>query len=196
MDCSMPGFPVLHCLMQFAQTHVHWVDDAIQPSHPLLPPSSPERCWASVSFPVNQLFTSGDQSIGVSPSPSIFPVNLQGLFPLWLTGLISLLSKGLSRVYSSITVQKHHSSVLSLLYGPALTSIHDYMSSGWHGAVGGHVPVSQGLTKRAPLEKDIANHFRIIASRTLWTQWKVAPWPWANYLVSDSLSFLICIMGI
>ena len=41
MDCSMPGFPVLHYLPEFAQTHVHWVSDAIQPSHPLLPPSPP-----------------------------------------------------------------------------------------------------------------------------------------------------------
>ena len=39
MDCSMPGFPVLHCLPEFAQTHIHWVNDAMQPSHPLLPPS-------------------------------------------------------------------------------------------------------------------------------------------------------------
>ena len=41
MDCSMPGFPVLHHLLEFAQTHVHWVGDAIQPSHPLWPPSPP-----------------------------------------------------------------------------------------------------------------------------------------------------------
>ena len=41
MDCSMPGFSVLHCLLEFAQIHVHWVGDAIQPSHPLLPPSPP-----------------------------------------------------------------------------------------------------------------------------------------------------------
>ena len=41
MDCSMPGFPVLHCLPEFAQTHVHWVGDVIQPSHPLLSPSPP-----------------------------------------------------------------------------------------------------------------------------------------------------------
>ena len=39
MDCSKPGFPVLHCLLEFAQTHIHWLNDAIQPSHPLLPPS-------------------------------------------------------------------------------------------------------------------------------------------------------------
>ena len=41
MDCSTPGFPVLHCLLEIVQTHVHWVDDAIQPSHPLSPPSPP-----------------------------------------------------------------------------------------------------------------------------------------------------------
>ena len=41
MDCTMPGFPVLHCLPEFAQTHVHWVSDAIPLSHPLLPPSPP-----------------------------------------------------------------------------------------------------------------------------------------------------------
>ena len=41
MDCSMPGFPILHYLLEFAQTYVHWVSDAIQPSHPLLPASSP-----------------------------------------------------------------------------------------------------------------------------------------------------------
>ena len=44
IDCSMPRFPVLHYLPEFAQTHVHWVSDAIQPSHPLLPPSPPALC--------------------------------------------------------------------------------------------------------------------------------------------------------
>ena len=76
------------------------------------------------SFPMSQLFTQGGQSIGASAS--ILPLNIQDLFPLGLTGLISLLSKGLSRVSSSITIWKHHSLALSLLYGPALTSIHDY----------------------------------------------------------------------
>ena len=41
MNCSMPGFPVLHCLLEFAQTHLHWVSDAFQPSHPLSSPSPP-----------------------------------------------------------------------------------------------------------------------------------------------------------
>ena len=71
-------------------------------------------------------FTSGGQSIGASASASVFPVNIQDLFPLRLTGLISLQSKGLSRVFSNTTVQNISSLVLSLLYGPTLTSTHDY----------------------------------------------------------------------
>ena len=61
---------------------------------------------ASESFPMSQLFTSGGQNIGASAS--ILPMNIQGWFPLGLTGLISLLSKGLSKVFSNTTVQKHH----------------------------------------------------------------------------------------
>jgi len=48
MDCSMPGFPVFHYLPEFAQTHVHWVGDAIQPSHPLLPSSPPALIFPSI----------------------------------------------------------------------------------------------------------------------------------------------------
>ena len=61
---------------------------------------------ASGSFPRNQFFTSGGQSIGVSTSASVLPMNIQDLFSLGLTGLI-LQSKGLSRVFSNTTVQKH-----------------------------------------------------------------------------------------
>ena len=61
------------------------------------------------------------QSIGASVSASVLPMNIQNLFPLGLTDLISLLSKGLSRVISSSTDQKHQSSAFSLLYGPTLT---------------------------------------------------------------------------
>ena len=62
---------------------------------------------ASGSFPMSQLFASGGQSVGVSASASVLPVNIQDRFPLGLTGWISLQSKGLSRVFSSTTVQKH-----------------------------------------------------------------------------------------
>ena len=78
----------------------------------------------SGSFPVSQFFTSGGQSIGASASASVLSVNIQGRFPLGLTGLI-LLSKGLSRIFSNTTVQKHQF-FGTQLDGPTLTSIHDY----------------------------------------------------------------------
>ena len=62
---------------------------------------------ASGSFPMSQFFTSDGQSIGVSASASVLPVNIQDCFPLGLTGWISLQSRGLSRVFSNTTVQKH-----------------------------------------------------------------------------------------
>ena len=90
-------------------THVHWVSDTIQWSHPLLSPSPP-------AFNLSQhrgfsltiwRFTSGSQSTGASASASVLPVNIQDCFPLGLTGLIPLLSKGLSKVFPNTTVQKH-----------------------------------------------------------------------------------------
>ena len=102
VDCSTPGFPILYCLPEFSQTHVHWVNNAMQTSHPLSSP--PASFPASGSFPVSQLFASRGYSIGAS----VLPMNIQCWFPLGVTGLISLLSKGLSRVFSSTTVQKHH----------------------------------------------------------------------------------------
>ena len=82
MDCSSPGFPVLLCLLEFAQIHVHRVGDAIQPSHPVVPFSSCLQFFpASVSFLVSQFFASDGQSIGASASASVFPMNIQGWFP-------------------------------------------------------------------------------------------------------------------
>ena len=106
MEWSMPGFPVLHYLPEFAQTHVHCVSDAIPPSHPVTPFSSCLQSFpASGSFPMSQLFTSGGQGIGVQHIQSWI---IQSWFPLRLTDLISLLYKGFSRVFSSTTIQKHH----------------------------------------------------------------------------------------
>ena len=70
--------------------------------------SCPQSFPASENFPMSWLFTSGGQIIGTSASASVFPMNIQGWFSLGLTGLISLQSKGLSRVFSSTTVRKHH----------------------------------------------------------------------------------------
>ena len=91
--------------------------------------SCPQSFPASGSFPMSQFFTSGGQSIGVSASTSVLPMNIQDWFPLRWTVWISLQSKGLSRVFSNSTVQRHHSSVLSFLYSPTLTSIHDHWKS-------------------------------------------------------------------
>ena len=125
MVCSMPGSSDPHYLLEFAQIHVHWFGDAIQPSHPLPPlillsPIFP----GSRVFPVCQIFASGGQSIAASGS--VIPVSIPGWFPLGLTGLISLQSKELSRVFPSTTTQSINSLVLSLLYGPTLTSVQDY----------------------------------------------------------------------
>ena len=81
---------------------------------------------ASGSLQMSQLFTSCGQRIGVSASISVLPMKIQGWFPLGLNGWISLQSKGLSRVFSNTTVQKHQFFGTQLSYGPALTSIHDY----------------------------------------------------------------------
>ena len=114
MDYSMPGD---------SQTHVQLVSEAFQPSHPL---SSPFPPAFNISQHQSQFFASGGQIIGVSASASVLPINSQDWFPLGLTGLISLQSKGLSRVFSNTTVQKHQFFGLSYLYGVTLTCIHNY----------------------------------------------------------------------
>ena len=103
MNYSMLGLPVHHQLPEFTQTHVHWVSDAIQPSHPLSAPSP----LAPESFPMSQLFAWGGQSTGVSALASFLSKKSQGWSPSEWTGWISLQSKGLSRVFSNTTVQKH-----------------------------------------------------------------------------------------
>ena len=78
MDCSTPGLPVHHQLPELAQTHVHRVGDAIQPSHPLSSPCPPALNLSQhQGFPMNQPFASGGQSIGVSVSTSVLPMNIQ-----------------------------------------------------------------------------------------------------------------------
>ena len=107
-DCSTPGFPVHHQLPELAQIHVHWLSDAIQPSQSLLPPSPPTFNlsqhqglfkWVSSSHQVAKVleFQLQYQSFN----------EYQDWFPLGLTGWISLQSKGLTRVFSNTTVQKH-----------------------------------------------------------------------------------------
>ena len=107
MDCSTPGFPVLHSLSEFAYVHVHW----IRWCHPTISSyvvpffSCLQSFSASESFPASRLFASGAQSIGPSTSASV--LSIQSWFPVGLIGLTSLLYKGLSRVFSNTAVQKH-----------------------------------------------------------------------------------------
>ena len=112
MDCGTPGFAVYHQLLGPTQTHVHWVGDAIQPSHPLSSASPPAFNysqhqdlfkWVSSLHQVAKVleFQLQHQSWCI--------IFFQDWFPLGLTGLISLLSKGLSRIFSNTTIQKPHS---------------------------------------------------------------------------------------
>ena len=107
MNRSTPGLPVHHQLPEFTQTHIHWVSDAIQPFHPLSFPSPPALNlsqhqgvfqWVSSLHQVAKVL---DFSFSISPS------NEYSIHPLGWTGWISLQSKGLSRVFSNTTVQKH-----------------------------------------------------------------------------------------
>ena len=128
MGCSTPGLHVPHHLQKFAQVHIHCISDAIQLSHPLMP-SSPSPFNLSKHQRLFQwvgCFSSDDQNIGASASASVLPMSIQGWFPLRWTVLIFLQSKGLSRVFSSTTVQRHQLLALCLLYSPALTTIHDH----------------------------------------------------------------------
>ena len=93
MDCSTPGFPVLQHLSKLAQSYIHWVADAIQPSYPLLPPSPP-ALNLSQHQGLFQWISSSHQGAKASVLASVLPKNIQGWFPLGLTGLISLQSSG------------------------------------------------------------------------------------------------------
>ena len=128
MDCSTPGFPVLHHLLALAHTHVHWVRETIQPSCPLSSPSSPASSLfsASGSFLMIWLFVSCGQSIQASILASILPMNILHWFPLELTGLISHSPRNSQDPSPAPQFKSINSSVLSLLYDPTLTSIHDY----------------------------------------------------------------------
>ena len=118
-----------------------WIGDAIQPSHPLLSPSPPASIFASIRVFSNEsvlsirwpkywsfsFIASGGQSIGVSASASVLPMNIQDWFPLGWTGWISLPSRGLS------SILQHHSSKASILQGSAFFIVqlsHPYMTNG------------------------------------------------------------------
>ena len=127
MDYSMPGLPAHHQLLEFTQTHVHWVSDVIQPSHPLLSPSPPAFNpsqhqglfkWVSSSYKVAKVleFQLQHQSFQWTPMTDL------------LNGLVGSPCSPRDSQESSPTPQfkSINSSALSFRYGPTLTSIHDY----------------------------------------------------------------------
>ena len=107
MDCSTPGFPVHHQYLELTQTHVHWVGDAIQLSHPLSAPSPStfniSQNQGILNEPVLRIRWPRYWSFSFSINPS---KEYSKLFPLGLTWLISFQSKGLLRVFYCTTVQK------------------------------------------------------------------------------------------
>ena len=113
IDCSTPGLPVHHRLREFTQTHVHWVGDAIQSSHPLSSPSPPALIFPSIKVFSSKSFLRirwpKDGSFSFSISPSNEHSGLFSFRVCW----ICLQSKGLSRVFSNTTVQRINSLVLS-----------------------------------------------------------------------------------
>ena len=119
--------PFHHQLPDFTQTHVHWVSEAIQPSHPLSSPSPPV-----FNLSQNQGLSNESAlcirwpSIGVSVSTSVFPMNTQEWSSLGWTGRISLQFRRLSKSSPTPQFKSISSLALSFLNSPALTSIHDY----------------------------------------------------------------------
>ena len=128
MDCSTPGFSILFYLQELAQTHIHWVGDAIQPSHPL----SPLLFQASV-FPSIRAFSRGSVlcirwpkywsfSFNISPS-----TEFSGLISFRIDWFHLLVVQGTSQESSPAPqFESINSLAVSLLYGPTLTSVHDY----------------------------------------------------------------------
>ena len=122
MDCSTPGIPVHYQLSEFSQTHVHWVGDAIQPSHPLLSPS----------FPASDLSQHQGLFKWVSSSHQVakmleFQFQHQSFQWIFRTGWISFRPRDSQESFLTPLFQSINSLALSFLYSPTLASIHDYL---------------------------------------------------------------------
>ena len=108
MDYGTPSLPVSHYLLEFVQVHVHWIGDAIQPSHPLPPLLLLPSVFPSIRVFSNELaLHTRWPKYWASASASVLPTSIHNWFPLRLTGLISMLSKELSRVFASTSIRKH-----------------------------------------------------------------------------------------
>ena len=127
MNLSMPGLPVHHQLPEFTQTHVHRVGDAIQPSHPLSSPSPPapnpsqHQVFSKDSVLCIRWLKDWSFSFSISPSKGY-----SGLISFKIDWLDLLAVQGTQEFSPTPQFKSISSSVLSLLHGPTLTSIHDY----------------------------------------------------------------------
>ena len=128
MDCKMPGFPVFHYLPEFAQTQVHWVNDTIQSSYPLSPSSSPALHlsqpqnlfqWISSSYQVAKVL---ELQLKHQTFQWIFRVDFLQDWLVWSPSS----PKDARESSPAPQLKSIHSLVFSLVYGPTLTSIHDY----------------------------------------------------------------------
>ena len=127
MDCSTPGLPVLHHLPELVQTHVHWVGDAIPTiSSSVVPFSCLKYFSTSRSSPVSQFFTSGGQSMGVSASASVLPMNIQDWFSLGLLVWPPCSPRDSPELSPIPRFKSINSLALIFPYSPMFTSIHDY----------------------------------------------------------------------
>ena len=126
MDCNSSGFPVLHHLPEFTQTHVQWVGDAIQPSHPLLPP--PSFALSLSAFPMSLVFASDGQSIGASASGSLLLNEYSGFISFRIDWFHLLAVRGTLK-----SLLQHHSLKALILQCSAFVMFwlsHSYMTSG------------------------------------------------------------------
>ena len=167
MDCSTRGFPVLHNSQSLLKLmSIESVMPSNHLAHPLSPPSPLVLNLSQhQSLPVSQFSTSGGQGIGVSAS--VFPMNIQGWLPLGLTRLISLQSKGLSRVFSNITVPKHQ---LRTLVRTLITS-ETFSSGSWD-------PTLEGQTRGHFQEHKSTYGFNSTHRCPQWCKWRLTSlWP-------------------
>ena len=124
MDCSTTGFPVHHQLLELAQTHVHWVGDAIQPSHPLSALYPPAFNLAQHQGLFQWVSSSHQMTKVLEFQLQHQSMNIQDRLPLGWTGWISFQSKRLSRVFSSTTIQKRQ------FFGAQLSLWYHHMTTG------------------------------------------------------------------
>ena len=123
---ARPPCPLLSLEVCPSSYPLHWWCHPTISSSAVHFSSCPQSFPAAGSFPLSQFFPSGGQSIGASASVSVLPMSIQGWFPLRLTGLISVLSKGLSSVFSNTTAWKHQFLGAQPSLWSCLTSVQDY----------------------------------------------------------------------